>query len=315
MMRNVLLVAHEVDDEHEIVREVASQLTRLGVRARTVHDVPPALKHRLWTLGLPTSVFSLREPRRFRPTWASIWEPRTFGKAHECRVLEAAGIAVPRWTTTKEGEDLDLSGFSSLVVTKPDVGLRGAMVRMMRRNRVRHRTHRIAYSQEDSGTLIVQEYIHTGPWPTSFRVGTIFGEPLYTLRIEADRSRDPIPLDYRSQADAFTGKTIVASSKGCRMSPDVPQDILELGCKVHRAFPDMPLLATDILRDHETGQLYVIEVNTGCGLLPPATRERLKGDFGVDIRAQFGGCANALARGIYARVTDPRWRAPLRDLA
>jgi hypothetical protein len=40
-------------------------------------------------------------------------------------------------------------------------------------------------------------------------------------------------------------------------------DVLELARKVHAAFPNIPRLGTDILREAATGKLYVLERNPG----------------------------------------------------
>jgi hypothetical protein len=307
-MNNVLLVPRYSANRRLIFPEVASELRRRGLRTRLVHDKPPTLKHRVWTLGFPTHVVSPFRLDSFRPEWATVWAQARFDKSVELRILEAAGVSVPRWVLMKAGDVPDLSDFSEVVVTKPILGHKGAIVRMMRRDRVKHRGLAGDTTHVCNEGLLVQEYIHTGPWPISFRVGTVFGEPVYALRIEANRNRDPIVPGATLEPSAFAGKTIVASSKGCTMSLQVPEDVVALGQRIHRAFPDIPLLGTDIVRDQETGRLYALEVNSRGGTLHLASEqyERMKREFGFDLRKQFGG-AQAVARGIYQRLTDPAW--------
>ena len=38
-------------------------------------------------------------------------------------------------------------------------------------------------------------------------------------------------------------------------------EIIALGERVHQAFPECSVLGVDIIRDSQTGQLYVLEVN------------------------------------------------------
>lgn len=103
---------------------------------------------------------------------------------------------------------------------------------------------------------MAQDFIYTGSWPVSYRVTTLFGEVLWALRIEADRERRPLQRE-----SGFSGKSVVSSGKGCRYSICDDPEIIALGMNAHAAFPDIPLLGVDILRDEQSGELYVIEVN------------------------------------------------------
>jgi hypothetical protein len=74
---------------------------------------------------------------------------------------------------------------------------------------------------------------------------------------------------------------------------------------VHQAFPTIPLLGVDILRDCDTGQLYVIEVNARGWTfhLSSDNYHRILSETGLDLRLQFGGAA-AIARGIARRLRE-----------
>ncbi len=87
------------------------------------------------------------------------------------------------------------------------------------------------------------------------------------------------------------------------MDTKVPEDVITLARQAHRAFPTIPLLATDIVQEWISGKLYVLEVN-GIGWTFHLTSDygrRIKEMFGIDLAAQFGGAA-AVARGIYWRL-------------
>jgi hypothetical protein len=310
---NVLLVTHTDQNQHLILPAVVEELRKLNarVRARLVHDGEPRLRHRLWTLGLATTVISMRavatQPqKRFLPRWATIWQQLPLNKIEECRVLDSAGFRVPKWTTMSPGSEPDMSQFPEFVVVKPAEGKNGALVRIIRRSNVRWAclSTRSTLTGTDcaSESLIVQEYVHTGPWPISYRVGTVFGEPIYALRVIADRSRPPIEGN-PSSSRAFAGRTIVASSKGCSMDCSVPEDVIELGKHVHRAFPMVPVLGIDIVRERGSGRLYVLEANVWGGIfhLTSPIYRRIRREFGIDLQTQFGG-ATAVARGIARRL-------------
>lgn len=300
---NVLLVIHYGENQQLILPQVVKELKKRRVRCHLVHDATPQLKHRFWTLGLPTTIISMLPLRKFIPQWATIWKQVWLNKIEECTLLEKAGIPVPKWCPLYPDREPDLSGFSEFVVVKPACGDFGAFVRVMQRDKVMWRSVEVKLRQPN-GPLLAQEYIHTGPWPVSYRVATVFGEPIYALRILADKRRRPFRGVERNSA-FFDGKTIVASSKGCTMDLNVPEDVINLGKRAHAAFPTIPLLGSDIVRDLTTGQLYVLEVNAHGWVFhltsPPG--KKIEQDFGVDLSAQFGG-ASAVARGLYKRLCE-----------
>ena len=301
-MMNVLLVTDWAQDRFKFA-EVARELRSLGVRARIAHDVEPRLKHRLWTLGKETKIISFMPLSKFLPSWAEIWQQQNYDKVQEYEILGRAGISVPKWVAVYEGQEPDLSDFSEHVVVKPSLGWRGAFVRIMRRSKVRYRPIVTeVMGNKVSPALIAQEYIHTGAWPISYRVTTVFGEPIFMFRSIADSSRLPF---YGSTFDAnfFVGRSIVATAMGCSRDAEVPEDVIHLARKAHQAFPDIPLLGFDIVRDWKTHQLYVLEVNAfgRTYLLSEEDSKRHLDEFGFDLYKQFGGL-KAVTRGIYRRL-------------
>jgi hypothetical protein len=74
---------------------------------------------------------------------------------------------------------------------------------------------------------------------------------------------------------------------------------------VHQAFPTIPLLGIDILRDCVAGQLYVFEVNARGWTfhLSSDNYHRILSETGLNLRSQFGG-ATAIKRGIARRLRD-----------
>ena len=182
-------------------------------------------------------------------------------KSDEYRALDAAGIPVPRWALLGPDLSPDLSAFPAYVVTKPDRGWRGANVRIRRRGRVRYKPPADGEEAESPYTL-VQEFIYTGRWPVSYRVTSLFGHMIHSWRVEAGRSRRPL-----DEPDAFAGGekgggiSIVSSAKDSVFTPCDDTEIVRFGTAAHRAFPDIPLLGVDVVRDARTGKLYVLEVN------------------------------------------------------
>ena len=299
---NVLLVT-EWDKDVFKCGEVVRELRERGFRARIMHDAKPAAKHRLWSLGLPTKVISMFPLKHFLPEWADIWQQMNYTKIEEYQVLERAGIPIPKWVPIYPDEKPDLSDLEDYVVVKPAWSGRGACISVMKKDKVVYHPIRTDAMYGDlSPALIAQEYIHTGAWPTCYRVGTIFGEPYYTLRSTASGSRAPF-IGSMFDANFFSGKSIVATARGCVRDDEVPRDVIELAKQAHEAFPDIPILGVDLVRDIRTNQLYVLEVNA-CGRtyqLDDEYIERNRKEFGIDIIGQFGGI-KAVVRGIMNKI-------------
>ena len=309
---NLLLVHHTVEHQNLILPEVMAELRKLdgSIRCRLVSDGRPRLKHRLWTLGMPTVVVSMRpvssrKPHRFAPRWAVVWEQTALDKIQELTALERAGIRVPKWAVLRKDTEPDLSCFGDVVVVKPVSAHKGALVRVMRRSRVRWRPLQVE-RRGISESLIVQQYVHTGPWPVSYKVGTVFGEPIYAMRLVADRKRKPFEGEPANSRE-FVGRTVVAPSRGSTASGAVPGDVIEFAKQVQKAFPTVPVLGTDIVRHHSTGELYALEVHSPGWTfhLTSILYDRLLRERNLDLRAQFGGAA-AVARGIYRRLQEAR---------
>ncbi len=77
---------------------------------------------------------------------------------------------------------------------------------------------------------------------------------------------------------------------------------IALAERAHRtAFPECPVLGFDIVRDVETGELFVLESHTqGSWLVSGNVGRKMEADNQVDFEGQFG--AFEKAAGILARV-------------
>lgn len=212
-------------------------------------------------------------------------------KSEEYAVLGQVGIPIPRWTKLGENEPPDLDGFGNYVVRKPDYGGKGAEVRIVKRERVRWKPT-VTSAAGPSPTLIVQEFIYTGPWPVSYRVNTLFGRVLYCLQITANKSRSVLrgPEDFDSRGSG-NSVSIVSNARDSIAEYCGDRKIIELGERAARAFPDLPMLGVDILEEAGSGRLFVTEVNAlghnwNFG-------KKFREVFGLDVAQQFNGLRKA----------------------
>lgn len=103
------------------------------------------------------------------------------------------------------------------------------------------------------------------------------------------------------------GRSIVASHVGCSIEFCHDADILALAERAARVFPDIPLLGVDILRDADSGQLHVVEVNSrgGCWGFSSRKATAMQQILGRPFESQFDAFARA-ARGL---IEETRRRA------
>jgi hypothetical protein len=120
-------------------------------------------------------------------------------------------------------------------------------------------------------------------------VVTFLGRAIAAYRYHR-RTEAPLPDRFAFKATQG-GYNIVASAVGCTVSPVDDPDILALAERAHAAFPMLPYLGTDVIRDSQTGALYVLETNPqgDCWPLQAPTVDALTYALGRHPRDQFGG--------------------------
>lgn len=230
---------------------------------------------------------------RFRPLRGYVSTVAGNDKLLEYRRLDAAGLPLPPWREIRPGTLLDEAEWGPFAVEKPALGKRGAYVRLRRTGRIGYREP--AALPEDHpgrrGPMLVQRYIHTGEKPKVTRVLTCCGRTVLAYHqhnLAAAPRHQPHP-DYGPISE-----NIVAAAKGNAMTLCDEPDILALAEACHAAFPDTPMVGTDIMREAATGKLWVAEVNRGyCWTLSDRTGKRLREQFGFDFYGQFDGLRRA----------------------
>jgi hypothetical protein len=298
--RALILVSNPAVNTIEDFLEIAAWINELDPET-VVHVVPDVggADATSNVPDLPTVTVSPAPLRHLRPRRGKVFQGQHVSKSSEYRTLEAAGIPVPRWTRVLPKRKPKLDGFGSYVITKPDFGAQGAEVRIERRDTVCWTPPRTELALNFGGPFnprLAQEFVYTGPWPRSHRVVTLFGAALWADRTEASHARAPL-----SDKSAFHGQSIVSSGQGCTFELDDDPEVVALAERAHAAFPRVPLLGFDILRDADTRELFVIEANS-LGFtwhFSSATGLAFQKQFGLDLNAQFDGrrkAARVLAR-------------------
>jgi hypothetical protein len=229
---------------------------------------------------------------------------RRLGKRGEYERMDRVGIPVPRWQIVTPETRLDPDDWGPYVVEKPDRGRVGANIRIRRTSRVQY-VDPEALPEDHYGRLgpmLAQQFVYTGEWPTSYRVVTFFGEVLVSYR-QSTRDRGQ-PLTGRWDFGRIGGISIVSNTKSMEVELDKDPEVVALAERTHRlAFGDIPLLGLDIIRDADTGALFVLECHAQgtAWLFSSGVGKGIQAANNVDFEGQYDGIEKA-AR-ILARVT------------
>ena len=290
--RNLLLVArlrqpNMLDDFRKIAahcREIDST-----IRPIPLLDAPWSTLRALAFAARSTLVFAPQRLLFFHPLRGVVRSGRLLPKSEEYRCLGSAGVPVPDWRLLTRRHSPDVSELGRYVVTKPDYGGRGADVRLRRASRVRWRRSNTPVRFAAGSGVIAQKFIYTGPWPITYRVSTLFGRTLYSFRSEASHDRRPIDPTH------FDTSAITSSHLGCSFRLIDDPEIIALGERAHSAFPEIPFLGIDILREQPSGRLFVIEVNSAGDVwhFSSTTGVSLQRWAGFDLASQYGGLRRA----------------------
>lgn len=307
-MPNLVLVhwpeRQSLDDFREISRLIRTRAPEIGVMIAEgkERELPIMLRAAL----RPTMVVSMMPRKRFKVLHGRVYEGHDLPKSEQYRRYRAAGIPVPDWEVIGPDTSLDPSHWGDYVIVKPDLARKAAGIVIKRTRRVRYQPPE-SFEEDHPGRqspMLAQKFVYTGRWANHFRVTTLFGRTLFAVRCEADRSFRPLESrDAFKGANGVGGAPVVSNKKSSRYTLADDPDVIALGERAHSAFPEIPLLGHDIVRDADTGELFLLESNTrgDVWLLSSGTGRSLQRTNGFDLYAQFGALEIA-AEALIAKV-------------
>lgn len=298
-------------DLRRVAREVAALAPQIDARVVGHHRGEQLRLLPLWLR--PTLALSLIDKPSAKLLPGRFMVGRRLGKIGEYRRLDAAGMPVPRWTVIEPDTRLDPGEWGPYVVEKPSMGRLGAFVRIRRTGRVRYVPPATLPEGHYGrlGPMLAQTFVYTGEWPTSYRVVTLLGETLVCYR-QVTQGRGTALVD-RAQFRDSGGMSIVSNTTAMQVELAADSDVMALAERAHRtAFADIPILNLDIVRDAQTGALWILEVHAHGGwpfssAMGLATQQQ----NGVNFESQFDGLSKA-ARVLVTqvpRLAGWRWEA------
>jgi len=211
-----------------------------------------------WQVRRPSLVFSPIQLINFVPRGGAIFCGHILGKDEQLRRLSSIDILTPRTAMLSSVHSLDPSEWGEFVVVKPNNSNSSKGLKLVRSTDLAARYNELTALADDQ--ILVQPYIDHAEdgYPTIYRVLTMFGRALYCVWNRWDKKRPPLA----QIADDPSG--VIATndnSMGQVRSLCNDPGIVALGERAHEAFPECPVLGVDIIRDVQSGRLYVLEVN------------------------------------------------------
>ncbi len=232
---------------------------------------------------LPTLVFSpmpIELNRSIRGTRLIV--PKNATKEAEIKLLSDAGFPVPQSFIITNLADAPKFDSGPFVVVKPNRGSQGKDVKLVRADELLHYGKSI--SDPTVTEFMIQEWIDTGAFPSSYRVLTALGEPIYCVKSTA--------LNMVVDIQHIPPEGILVCSNGQERKVELAndEDVIELAKRIHRTLSFTPVMGIDILRHQATKKLYIIELNSAGWTwhLSSNHGKGLQMQFHLDIYNQFG---------------------------
>jgi len=259
-LRNLLIVhtplAQDLSDWLEIKRRIENQAPDIEVRI-AVNGEPNSVTRR-WQVSRPSLLFSPYELHAYRPRGGAIYAGRSIDKLEQTRRLACQGLPVPLTAKLTRNMRLDPKRWGDYVVTKPLRGSQGQGVRLLLTSDVP--AHYDELTTNDTQEMLIQRYVEHSEagHPTEYRVLTLFGNVLYS-----SRNTWAIPRQALDRIASDPNGIIASNSKRFGRLRTVCNDaeIVTLAEKACAAFAECPVLGVDIVRDVDSGKLYVMETN------------------------------------------------------
>jgi hypothetical protein len=213
----------------------------------------------IWQIQRPSLVFSPVRLIDYVPRGGAVYCGHIVGKDEQLRRLSSIGISTPRNAILSPANSFSRKEWGKYVVVKPNNLNSGEGIKLVRTVDLSVRYDELTADFNDQ--FLVEQYIDSEDgYPTEYRVLSLFGRALFCTRSGWGEKRPPLA---EIAADPHG---VIASNAKTMMGGRVraicnDPEIISLGERAHQAFLECPLIGVDIVKESESGRLYVLEVN------------------------------------------------------
>lgn len=286
MTRRNLILVHRGPDYERDFEEIAQKVNALD-RKITIYQLSAGYRGGLpegaW--DLPTLTVALSATFGLKIMRGPILSNGYIDKLAQAKRVQERGLATPPILKFTPGMKLDPIMFGEFVVIKPmTLTSRGDGIQLFRRRRLQEmslgdfpRSHPIHHDKEG---YLIQKFIDTGEYPAWNRVMTFFGRPVYAVHGVLTVPRPPLAATDTELEAANIAIQAAERQREWR----VEEDVLVTASAVGKAFPEIPFLAIDLLRDVKTRKLHFLECNPGGNTWHFSSSQ----PGGINLRHQLG---------------------------
>ena len=187
---------------------------------------------------------------------------RQLSKLQQDEMFRLGRINAPKIARYEIGMSLEPEVWGEFVLMKPmplHMTSKGKSIQVFRTSRL------AAMSAGDfppahlvhTTPMLIQTFIDSGPFPQKYRALTLCGEVLYIAEDTCGTRRPDFSApDEKIEAGIY-------HANGASIDYGDYPDIHEFARRMAAAFPSIPLLGCDIIRDAQSGELHALEVNAG----------------------------------------------------
>jgi hypothetical protein len=212
-----------------------------------------------WQVRRPSLVFSPVRLMDFVPRGGAVYCGHILGKDEQLRRLSSIGVLTPRTATLSSVSSFDPTEWGEYVVVKPNNLNSGAGVKLVRTIDLSARYDELTAAFNDQ--YLVEPYIDHSEdgYPTEYRVLSMFGRALYCACNRWGNKRPPLAEIAADPLGVIASNNKTMGGRIRSVCNDA--EIISLGQRAHEAFPECPVIGVDIIRESQSGRLYMLEVN------------------------------------------------------
>jgi hypothetical protein len=306
-MRNLIPLNQPGRQDPKDFEEIAERVRKLDryikVFVLTPENTSDDIKREDWRN--PTLTVSLGAMGNFNPKRGRFFYNRQISKERQAELFTNAGIRTPRTLSYRAGMIRDLDDWGPHVVVKTnDISQtsNGESAHLIQTKNLNNPSSlpNLVRERIDAGSVLLQEFIPTGPRATSYRIGTFLGRVIHMMK-KTTTAQMPDLSNMVAEGTSIDSNYDSASATRELLIDD---EIMALAIKIADIFVGLPLLGIDIIKHAETGELFALEVNGGGNTWQFSSRSTAHGRLiiGKEERVKQFDAWNTCARALVEKT-------------
>ncbi|WP_159434809.1 ATP-grasp domain-containing protein [Rubritalea squalenifaciens] len=263
---------HKVGDFLEIAQRVRGKCTDVVPYVMTSKSF---WAKKWWWALRPSFYAATRCFPKLKPVRGAFFHGACLTKEQQYEELDKAGVETLKWSPLTKTTVLDPAEWGDFLVIKPEGGKRGRGVKVVKTRKVKWKEE-----MQDGERLVIQQFAYTGSEPTSYRVLTFFGRPLFCMKSVNVACGNK--LEQVESTKDFAGHNIVATAREGETTLAKDEEVMAFASRVTEVFADIPVLGIDVIRDVRTGKLFCVEVN------PYGQTWHFSSELGIQLQEKIG---------------------------